>query len=297
MKEGQVKERFKFFSELFRMKQWVKNAFIFFPLLFSGLFFEPEALISTVIAFAGFCFVSSGLYILNDFLDREKDRLHPKKSQRPLARLNINPGYIAILIVALVIPGLWVCWLSNLNVLIIALIYIAIHMVYNFYTKRIVLLDVIFIAAGFQIRIWAGALASHIDPSVWLQLCVFLLALFLGFTKRRYEISALKDKASEHRRVLSHYTSYLLDQIIIICSTLAIVFYGLYTISFDVVHRAGNQNMVYSVVFVIYGIFRYLYLVHVKKLGDEPGEILATDKPLLINVLLWILYIGIMLYR
>lgn len=283
--------------DLFRAKQWVKNAFIFFPLLFSGLFFEPEALISCVIAFAGFCSVSSGLYVFNDFLDRDKDRLHPKKSHRPLARLNINPSFIAVLIGSLIIAGLWICWLAGPSVLVIALIYIAIHIIYNFYTKRIVLLDVIFIAAGFQIRIWAGALASHVDPSVWLQLCVFLLALFLGFTKRRYEISALKDKAAEHRRVLSHYTSYLLDQIIIICSTLAIVFYGLYTISFDITHRIGSQNMVYSVIFVIYGIFRYLYLVHVKKLGDEPGEILATDKPLLINVLLWILYVGIMLYH
>lgn len=292
-----MKEKIKFVSELLRVKQWVKNTFIFFPALFGGQLQEFSLLLNCLIAYVGFCLVSSGLYILNDYLDRDKDRLHPKKAQRPLARSKIDRNVLTSLIIGLIAIGLVICNQVNQSVLTIAVIYIFIHLGYNFYAKRVVLLDVAFIAAGFQIRIWAGALASSIFPSVWLQMCVFLLALFLGFTKRRYELSTLKDKASEHRSVLSHYTSYLLDQIIIICSTLAITFYGLYTISFDIVHRVGNQNMVYSVAFVIYGIFRYLYLVHVKKLGDEPGEVLATDTPLLINVLLWIFYVGFLLYN
>ncbi len=292
-----MKKKIQFLIELLRVKQWVKNAFIFFPALFGGQLQELNIVINCLIAYVGFCLVSSGLYILNDYLDRNLDRLHPRKAQRPLARVKISQNVIGVIIAALIATGLTICSQINSSVLTIAVIYIGIHLVYNFYAKKIVLLDVAFIAAGFQIRIWAGALATGIFPSVWLQMCVFLLALFLGFTKRRYELSTLKDHASEHRSVLSHYTSYLLDQIIIICSTLAIAFYGLYTISFDIVHRVGNQNMVYSVAFVIYGIFRYLYLVHVKKLGDEPGEVLATDTPLLVNVLLWIFYVAVLLYK
>lgn len=292
-----MKEKIRFLIELLRVKQWVKNIFIFFPALFGGQLQEFPLLINCLIAYLGFCLVSSGLYILNDYLDRDKDRLHPRKARRPLVRSTINKNTLNLIIITLVASGLAICAQVNSSVFSIAVIYIFIHLIYNFYIKGVVLLDVAFIAAGFQIRIWAGSLAAGVFPSVWLQMCVFLLALFLGFTKRRYELSTLKDKASEHRSVLAHYTSYLLDQIIIICSTLAIAFYGLYTISFDIVHRVGSQNMVYSVAFVIYGIFRYLYLVHVKKLGDEPGEVLATDTPLLVNVLLWIGYVAILLYK
>lgn len=282
--------------DLLRVKQWVKNAFIFFPLLFAGQFFSFGLFKNVALTFLSFCLISSGLYILNDLLDKERDRLHPKKAKRPLAENKINLKFIYPFISVLLFAGLTIaCKIEN-GVLAIALIFILIHLIYNFYAKHIVLLDVMFIAAGFQLRIWAGALACGVFPSVWLQMCVFILALFLGFTKRRCEILILKEKASEHRGVLSHYTSYMLDQIIIICSTLAVVFYGLYAISPDIMHRTGNQNMVYSVAFVIYGIFRYLYLVHVKKVGDEPGELLLSDWPLLIAVLSWILYVGLVIY-
>ena len=216
-----------FLVDFFRLKQWVKNLFIFFPLLFSGQFFDNHLLFNCFKAFWGFCFISSGVYILNDYLDREQDRFHPQKAQRPMAQLKIDSKIIALLIIFMTAVGLIICQTIGTPVTVMALIYIFVHLIYNFYTKRIVILDVIFVASGFHIRIWAGALASQIVPSVWLQMCVFLLALFLGFTKRRYELSTLKDKASEHRSVLAHYTSYLLDQIIIICSTLAIAFYGL----------------------------------------------------------------------
>lgn len=292
-----MKNKIKFLCDLLRVKQWVKNAFIFFPLIFSGKLFEPSALISCLIAFWGFCLVASGLYILNDYLDRHKDRLHPGKADRPLVKLQIKKSAISLIISGLIGTGLLVCWQVDPLVLAAALIYILLHLAYNFFAKRIVIIDVIFIALGFQIRIWAGAMASGVIPSVWLQMCVFLLALFLGFTKRRYEMKTLGEHAVNHRNVLSHYTVYLLDQIIIICSTLAIVFYGLYAMSPDIVNRIGSQDMVYSVVFVIYGIFRYLYVSHVKKQGDDAGEVLASDLPLLINVLLWILYICYLLYN
>lgn len=283
--------------KLLRVKQWVKNAFILFPLIFSAQLFHWNILSACFITFSGFCLVASGLYVLNDFFDVKHDRMHPKKSHRPLAQKDIQPSVIITLILFLLGAGLYILLQVDPLILYVAVLYIFIHLIYNLYTKKIVILDVIFIAAGFQIRIWAGSLAANVLPSVWLQLCVFLLALFLGFTKRRHEISTLREKASEHRSVLAHYTTYLLDQIIIICSTLAIVFYGLYTISPEVIGKVGNQNMLYSVGFVIYGIFRYLYLVHVKKSGGDPGEVLFSDKPLTTNIVLWIIYVIVILYH
>ncbi len=281
---------------LLRVKQWVKNTFIFFPLLFSGQFLDQTLLINCSLTFVGFCLISSSVYLFNDLFDHKADRLHPKKSKRLLSQGSLNPTNIWLSIFLLLTIGLLICQKVGGLVIFAALAYVICNICYNLYAKRIVILDVIFIAVGFQLRVWAGAFAAATMPSVWLQMCVFLLALFLGFTKRRHEISTLKDKASEHRSVLAHYTSYLLDQIIIICSTLAIVFYGLYTISPDIISRTGNQKMVYSVAFVIYGIFRYLYLVHVKKLGDDPGEVLFSDFPLLISILLWIGYVAVLIY-
>jgi 4-hydroxybenzoate polyprenyltransferase len=290
-----MQKHITFIAKLFRVKQWVKNAFILFPLIFSGRLFDHISLINNLTALIGFCFISSSVYVLNDFLDRKKDRLHPLKSQRPLAKIDISAFSVGLLIIFLMSLGLFICYIASPIVLIPAFGYIFIHLLYNWITKSIVILDVIFIAAGFQVRIWAGAVACLVIPSVWLQLCVFVLALFLGFTKRRYELATLKNHASEHRNVLAHYTSYLLDQIIIICSTLAIVFYSLYTISPEITARVGH-TMIYSIGFVIYGMFRYLYLIHVKKLGDDPGEVLFHDKSLLIAVLSWILYICALLY-
>jgi len=291
-----MKERIKFICDLLRVKQWVKNTFIFFPLIFSGKLFEPGQLTNSLLAFLGFCLIASGMYVFNDYLDREKDRVHPKKSQRPMVRLNLSALHVTVLVGALIAVGLFVCAQVNILLLLTGILYIGISLIYNFVTKFIVILDVIFIALGFHIRVWAGAMATDVVPSVWLQMCIFILALFLGFTKRRHEITTLGQDAATHRNVLSHYTTYLLDQIILICSTLAIVFYGLYTMSPDMVTRLGHSKMIYSVVFVIYGIFRYLYLSHVKKQGDDPGEVLASDAPLLINVLLWILFIVFLLY-
>lgn len=282
---------------LLRVKQWVKNFFILFPLIFAGNLYDPEAFALSCVALMGFCFISSSGYIFNDLLDYQKDRLHPHKSSRPLSTGAVSRSFAVVFALLLLFFGLSICRLVNQSVLLVAVLYILLHIAYNLVIKNTVILDVIFIALGFQIRIWAGSLAISILPSVWLQMCVFVLALFLGFTKRRYEMSFLKDSAKEHRLVLSHYTSYLLDQMIIICSTLAIVFYGLYTISNDVVSKLGHYNMVYSVAFVIYGIFRYLYLIHVRKKGRDPVEIFLSDGPLFFNICLWVVFIIFMIYR
>ena len=287
---------FSDFIKLLRIKQWIKNGFILFPVIFSGQLYQLNRLADSWITFVGFCLISSSVYIINDFLDSKADSFHPQKSRRPLAQKKFNTSTVFLLILMLMGSGLLICLKANALILFMGILYVLLHLTYNFYTKKIVILDVIFIAVGFQIRIWAGSFAAGVLPSVWLQLCVFLLALFLGFTKRRHEISSLKTHAPEHRSVLAHYTTYLLDQIIIICSTLTIVFYGLYAISPDIIARIGNHHLVYSIGFVIYGIFRYLYLIHVKKLGDDPGEVIFSDKPLLINIFLWMVYIIVLLY-
>ncbi len=276
---------------LLRVKQWVKNGFILSPLIFSGRLFYLADVQSVSIAFAGFCFLASGLYVFNDFLDLKADALHPGKSARPLASLHLSPLVTGAIIVGLMAVGLLLCsWVSP-AVFFVGVIYILLHIVYNFYTKKIVILDVIFIAFGFQARIWAGSLAAGVFPSVWLQMCVFVLALFLGFIKRRHELIILKDRAGEHRAVLGHYTSYLLDQIIMICATLTVVFYGLYAISPEIATRFKGHGMVYSIIFVLYGLFRYIYLVHVKRKGGDPGEVMMSDLPLIISISLWVIYI------
>lgn len=285
----------KSFIDLLRVKQWIKNSFLIFPLIFSGRFTEWNLWGQCLWGVAAFCLLSSGMYIINDMVDLKQDRFHPRKSKRPLAAEKIEIKTALTLAVLTLILGCIISWQLNHEFFVLAIAYILLHTLYNLRTKHLVIVDVLTVAFGFQIRIWAGSAAVGILPSLWLQMCVFVLALFLGFTKRRYEISTLKTDAASHRGVLSHYTSYLLDQIIIICSTLAIVFYGLYTISDEIVHRIGGYEMFYSTAFVIYGIFRYLYLIHVRKLGDDPGDILLSDRPIMINICLWILFVMIVI--
>ncbi|MBF0531747.1 MAG: UbiA prenyltransferase family protein [Candidatus Omnitrophica bacterium] len=282
--------------DLLRVKQWVKNAFIFFPLLFSGQLFHGGGFLNCVIAFAGFSLLCSGGYVLNDFLDREQDKKHPLKAQRVIARHDVSAALIFSLAGLLALSGSGICFLADPGTLIPIGIYCLLYFFYNFLIKRVVILDAFFVAFGFQIRVWLGAFAAEVYPSLWLQFCVFLLALFLGFAKRRDELGLLKDQAGQHRGVLAEYSLYFLDQILLICSTLAIVFYGLYTISPEVAARPGGHFMPYTVVFVIYGIFRYLYLVHIHNRGGDPGEILVTDRPLLLNVICWVGVCGWIVY-
>ena len=281
--------------ELLRGRQWVKNLFLVFPLIFSGRFMELSLWAQVSMGVIAFCLISSGMYIINDIVDLKEDRLHPQKSQRPLAAGKMPVALAMFICGAVLILGLALSWRIGQDFLVFALAYILLNILYNMRTKHIVIVDVLMIAFGFQIRIFAGSAATHIVPSLWLLMCVFVLALFLGFTKRRYEISTLKSDAVAHRGVLSEYTAYFLDQMIMISSTLVIVFYGLYTISAEVVARIGGYEMFYSTPFVIYGIFRYLYLIHVRKLGDDPGDILLSDIPLLIDIVLWLIFIVVII--
>ncbi|MBF0595533.1 MAG: decaprenyl-phosphate phosphoribosyltransferase [Candidatus Omnitrophica bacterium] len=281
---------------LMRVKQWIKNFFLLAPIIFSGRFTDRDFLLTAVSAFFAFCFISSGVYICNDLADIRRDAVHPKKCLRPLASGRVSIFTAVFLSGLFITGGMGLAYLVGIWFAFLAGLYLILHGLYNFIGKRIVLFDVVCIALGFCIRIWAGAVAVGVLPSVWLQLCVFLLALFLGFTKRRSEMVTLRERSGEHRSVLKHYSLYLLDQLIIISATLSIVFYGLYTISPEIVQRVRGYSMAYSLVFVVYGIFRYLYLIHVRKLGDDPGDVLVGDMPMLVVVTAWILYSGATLY-
>jgi 4-hydroxybenzoate polyprenyltransferase len=281
----------KLLLELLRYKQWVKNVFLIFPLIFSGRFLEWMLWDECLRGIFIFCLIASAMYIINDIIDLKEDRLHPQKSKRPLTAGKISIPTALVTAVSALILGLILSWQFNQWFFIYIATYILLNVLYNLWAKHIVIVDVLIVSFCFQIRILAGAAATHILPSLWLLMCVFVLALFLGFTKRRWEISTLKSDAPAHRGVLEYYNSYLLDQLINISSTLAIVFYGLYTISPEVVQRIGGYEMFYSTPFVIYGIFRYLYLNHVRKLGGEPEDILLSDLPLLIDIILWIIFV------
>lgn len=296
MREGHYMTKAKVYAGLLRVKQWVKNGFIFIPIIFSGMLFSKEALLNVVYVFGMFCLLSSGIYILNDLQDLAADRLHPKKKNRPLAAGQVSRKEAVVISLFLVALSLFFAYLIGFKVFFIAVLYLILHLLYGAVLKKTVIIDVISLALGFELRIWAGAVILNIVPSAWAQLCIFVLALFLGFIKRRHEKLVLRDSAIEHRGVLAHYTAYFLDQMIMISATLCVIFYGLYVMSEDITRRVGGFHMAYTLPFVVYGIFRYLYLVHVKKLGGDPGEILFSDVPFVISMVFWIISVAAILY-
>lgn len=281
---------------LLRVRQWLKNGFVLFPLVFSGQIFMRSSIERAWIGFASFCLLVSAFYIINDILDLKKDRLHPGKMKRPLAAGVIGLPFAWLAVALCLFSGFFIAVGLDGDFLPVAFFYCLLQVSYNFGVKKIVLWDVIFVAFGFLLRVWAGAEAINVSISFWLLICVFVLALFLAFVKRRNEMSSLGEAAVQHREVLRHYSIYLLDQFILLTAVCAIVFYSLYTISPDVLARVGGYRMVPSVVFVIYGIMRYFYLAHVKKFGGDPTELLLQDRPLLCAVVCWGVYICYALY-
>lgn len=279
-----------------RVQQWIKNAFIFLPVVFSGYLFQSDLWLNITLTFIAFSFISSAIYIINDLLDYRQDQKHPIKSLRPIAANKVSKPLAMIVSVVCLLLGIYFSYLVSLDLTFLSIAYVLLQLLYNSRSKKMVLVDVLSVAFGFLMRIWAGSIAAQVLPSAWLQLCVFVLSLFLGFAKRRSEMSLLKLDAHEHRSVLSKYSVYLLDQLIMICATLSIVFYGLYTISPEVVARVHSNAMLYSLPFVIYGIFRYLYLIHQNKKGDDSGEILLNDVPLFLAVLGWCLFVVFVIY-
>lgn len=278
-----------------RPKQWVKNVVVFAPLVFDGKLFDPLLLLHTTVAFVLFCLISSSVYLINDLADIENDRLHPKKRTRPLAAGELAPSVAVAAAVALIVVCIPVAlWLDS-GFFLILYSYLGLMIAYSFYLKNLVIIDVLVIAAGFVLRVAGGVAVVSVERfSPWLYLCIAVGALFLGFGKRRHELVLLENGADSHRAILAEYTLPLLDQLIGLVTSTLVVFYSLYT--FSAVNLPANHAMMLTIPFVLYGLFRYLYLIHVKKLGGAPDELVFKDKPMFATGVLWVLAVVLVLY-
>lgn len=275
--------------KLIRVKQWVKNAFVLAPLLFSLQFTEIDSIIKAGLAFAAFCLVSSVVYVMNDILDRKKDALHPKKKNRPIASGRISPwsgGVIAAILLALSFVSVLI--LGNIKTALVIGIYVAMNVLYSYKLKQLVLIDVLIIAFGFILRVYAGAYAIEVPVSSFIFMATLFLSLFLGFTKRKGELIR---SGSEGRAVLEKYSLKVIDQYIIISATLTIMCYALYTLEPSTIARFSTNRLIYSVIFVIYGMFRYVYILDKDESIEDPTDSLYKDKGLVGVCLLYVLYV------
>jgi len=274
--------------ESMRPKQWIKNCFVFSALIFSKSLFTPMMAWRVTAAFALFCLISGTVYIINDVFDIERDRLHPVKRERPIAsgRLSARAAIgFSTLVLMFVLAASFV---MDAAFGFLILIYFLLNLAYSVKLKDVVLLDVFSIAAGFVIRVISGAVVIQVFISSWLVICTILLALFLAFSKRRHELVVLEKLAGNHRSILSEYSTHFLDQMISVVTASTVVSYALYTMSEETVSKFNTQKLIYTVPFVLYGIFRYLYLVHQKSGGGNPSVHLMTDRPLIVTILMWI---------
>jgi len=282
--------------ESMRPQQCLKNVFIFAPLIFSQNVTNPDLFKKSLLAFAVFCLLSGALYILNDLKDMAEDKLHPLKSRRPIAAEKLKRSHAVIAFVVVSLISFLLCLLLNLNFFYIALFYFVLQMAYSFRLKHVVILDVFIVAAGFFIRVIAGGLAIEVYISPWLLICTALLALFLAMSKRRHEIILLEQDAENHRPILKEYSPYLLDQMIAVVTASIVIAYCLYTISEETVTKFGTTKLIFTVPFVLYGIFRYLYLIHQKSEGGTPEVLILKDKPLLLDIFFWIVSASVIIY-
>lgn len=278
-----------------RPRQWTKNVFVFVPLFFDRKLTDPESVLRTLAAFLLFCLMSSSVYLMNDLVDMEKDRQHPTKKSRPLPAGQLSPrvaGAAAILFAA---GSLIAGYLLSPMLSLILLIYLVIQVAYTLWLKNVVLVDVMVIASGFLLRIGAGVAVIEVERfSPWLYVFSGFLALFLALGKRRHELVLLGDEGANHRSILSEYNIDLIDRMLGIVTTGAVVAYSLYT--FLAEGLPANHVMMLSIPFVLYAIFRWLYLIHVRQEGGAPEEIVLRDRPLQLSIVLWAVVVFIALY-
>lgn len=280
-----------------RPEQWTKNLVVFAALLFGQQLLDPRAFGLSLVAFVIFCALSGAVYLFNDLVDRDADRRHPTKRFRPIAAGELSPAVAATWSVGLGVAGVAAAtWLTPVFG-VLAASYLGLFVLYSRWLKHIVILDVLAIAIGFALRAAAGGQVIHVPVSDWLLVCTVLLAAFLGLSKRRHELTLLAGGAVDHRRILDEYNPYLLDQMIGVITASTLMAYIIYTTSPDTVERFGTHQLVLTIPFPIYGILRYLYLVHRKDGGGNPSELLITDRPLLICVALWGLVTTLVIYR
>jgi len=284
------------FVAALRPHQWTKNLLIFAPLALSKHLFEPDAFLRSVAAFALFCGLSGTAYLINDLTDLDRDRLHPKKRLRPLASGALSQRAALTAAVLLGLACLGLSFRLGPAFLAAAAAYVLLNLAYSFWLKSVVILDVIAISLGFVLRAVAGALAIGVQFSDWLLVCTLLLALFLALAKRRHELVSMTDGAVDHREILAEYSPYLLDQMIAVVTASCLMAYAFYTLAPETIEKYRTDRLAWTIPFVLYGIFRYLYLVHGREEGGSPTNVLLTDRPLLADVALWAAALVVIVY-
>ncbi|HUI30045.1 MAG TPA: decaprenyl-phosphate phosphoribosyltransferase [Candidatus Acidoferrales bacterium] len=293
------------YLRLMRPEQWVKNVFVVVPLIFSKNLFNVSLFSGSALAFFSFCLAASSVYIINDIADRELDKLHPIKKNRPIAAgaVNTSEGWtiaVSLIFVSFVLLFAGrVHWTATIPIVL----YIIMNLLYSFGLKKIVLIDVFVIAAGFILRIVAGGYAIDVKISSWLIMTTLFISIFLGVAKRRSEFLNMSSESDGHsalpstREVLEDYDLSLIDQILSVSAASVIIAYALYTVSERTVRAFGTEALIFTTIFVVYGIFRYMYLIHKTRLGESPTNALLTDKPMVITVVLFILSVVAIIYR
>lgn len=279
-----------------RPRQWTKNLIVFAGVIFGPKLDDPAAVTSAIVAFLVFCLLSGVVYLINDVRDREADRLHPTKCRRPIAAGELRPGQAVAAAAVIAAIALGVAFQLSLSFGLVAGLYVVVLGLYSASLKDMVILDVLTIAFGFVLRAWAGAEAVDVVVSHWLLLLALLLALFIGFGKRRAELVTLAGDASDHRRSLAEYSPYLLDQMINIVAACTLLAYALYTIDDQTVAKFQTDHLLWTFPFPLYGMLRYLYLVHRREGGGDPSELLLTDRPLLACVCLCAVVVLLIVY-
>lgn len=272
-----------------RPYHWQKNLIVFAALIFAHKYNELRSLLLALQAFASFCLASSSIYFLNDISDRDKDKLHPAKKNRPIASGKLSLAAAWLTAVGFLAGAILVGFSLEMSFLYLLIGYILLNLAYNLGLKNVVIIDVMIISFGFVLRAAAGAAAINVPISSWLLVCTTLLAFFLGFAKRRHELVILGNGAVSHRQSLAHYSPYFLDQMISVVTASTVVAYSFYTLSPEIQEKFHSKNLYLTIPFVLYGIFRYLYLVHQKEEGGNPAKLMITDMPLMICVILWVL--------
>ena len=279
-----------------RPRQWTKNVFVLAGIVFARQLFHVPSLIRSVAAFCLFCLLSSSVYIINDLLDAEQDRQHPAKRSRPIASGRL-PAYVAApAAIVLAAVGIGPSFLLTQSFAAMAIVYFLLNLLYTLSLKHLIILDVLSIAIFFVIRAAAGAAAISVPISHWLLICTILLALFIALSKRRHELVLLENNASSHRASLTEYTPYLLDQMIAVVTASTLMAYCLYTVDVRTVTEIGSDHLIYTIPCVIFGIFRYLYLIHQRGEGGDPDRIIVSDRPFLVNLLVWAAIAAVAVY-
>lgn len=275
------------FLQSLRPAQWAKNVFVLAPLVFGGLLLNAQVTLRAVLALVAFCCASSAVYLINDIRDRDEDRRHPLKRLRPIAAGTLKiPVAVFAVLVLVGAAALLSVRLGRPFALVLGA-YLVLNVLYTLWLKHMVILDVMSIAISFVLRVEAGSTATGIEVSRWLLLCTIFLALFLAFSKRRHEITLLAHEASGQRPVLDHYSPAFLDQMINVVTASSVVSYALYCVAPETVEKYHTQDLVFTIPLVLYGIFRYLYLMYQRPGERNPTEAILRDPPFLLNILLW----------